>query len=176
MINSLRNHPNKTAGFTLIEIIMSIGILALVSIFVMQMYIKANSLKHMAFDKDYAITTAQTALERYKAYGPNPEDWLPAEGLFKENMHVALTDHPYGYTVECYFDREWASVYNKPAEGYTLRLIVEAEPGPNTAGQLMQTDVTVIRHHPYLLGEESDIVLCNLQSRTYFPFLLPERT
>ena len=174
MTKHLRALKKSQKGFSLIEITMSIGILAIVSIFVMQMYIKAASLKDMAFDKDYALTTAQTALEIYKAHGPEPENWIPSLFLFNEAF-VSWTDDPQSYVVECYYDKYWRPVSSQLIEGYTLRLIMKNDYNLTASGQLTQADVSVIRHHPYLLSNEDHVTLCSLQSSTYFPFLPSER-
>lgn len=175
MQKKLRNLNKSQAGFSLIEIIMSIGILAIVSIFIMQMYIKATSLKEMAFDKDYALSTAQTVLEVYKSRGPEREIWINTEAILNETAVINQLDDPNSYTVEYYYDRNWQPAKDKQDKGYTLRLIIENQTDSVLPGSLTRADVSVIRQHPYLLSYEDNMVLCNLQSSTYFPFLLSER-
>jgi len=176
MQKSLRKLRKSQTGFSLIEIIMSIGILAIMSIFIMQMYIKAASLKEMAFDKDYALSAAQTALEVYKSHGPDPENWLNAGSLFSKEAVVNRINESSNYAVEYYYDKNWQPANDKPAQGYTLRITIETQENIILPGDLIQTEVSVIRIHPYLLSEENNTILCNLHSGSYFPFLLSERT
>jgi prepilin-type N-terminal cleavage/methylation domain-containing protein len=176
MIKYLRKTSNQEQGFTLIEIILSMGILAIVSIFVLQMFIKSHSLKEMAFDKDYALTTAQTVMEHYKASGPNPDELQFLGGFSPVLISYSFSENPYQYTAVCFFDQNWLLVSAPPEKGYTLRFIVKPVAGADRAGQLVETEVSVIRLHPYLLQEGDNILLCSLQGSAYFPVTLSERT
>ncbi len=163
---------NNQAGFTLIEIIMSILILAIVSIFVLQMFIKADILKQKTIDKDFALNTAQSALEHFRNAGSNPNS-LIADFETSPKLLNYIDDN--NYELECYFDKNWQPLLEKSSIGYTLTLRISSDSDPSLVGRLLQAEVVIIRHHPYLLTKEHDVKLCNLHSLVYMNNSSPER-
>lgn len=59
---------NNEDGFTLIEVVLSILILAIVSAIVIQLYITANEVSDHAKQTDWAVTQTSSAVEILEAY------------------------------------------------------------------------------------------------------------
>ncbi|MDR1615551.1 MAG: prepilin-type N-terminal cleavage/methylation domain-containing protein [Syntrophomonadaceae bacterium] len=168
MSKKIRNLKYNQSGFTLVEIIMSIGILAVVSIFVMQMYIKAASLKDMVFDKDYALAAAQTALESYKANGPELSDLLEANFVYKEYARLIPAGAAGNDALKCFFDEQWSPVSSETLKGYTLTLEITPAGNQTSYGRLLKATVSVVRNYPYMLENNDTQLLCSFESLTYF--------
>jgi prepilin-type N-terminal cleavage/methylation domain-containing protein len=168
MSKKIRNLKYSQSGFTLVEIIMSIGILAVVSIFVMQMYIKASSLKEMVFDKDYALAAAQTALEAYKANGPDLNNLLETNFVYQEYAHLFPANDADNDIMRCFFDEQWNPVSSETLKGYTLTLEITPFDNQTAYGQLLKATVSVVRNYPYMLENNDTQLLCNFESLTYF--------
>ncbi|MDR1159519.1 MAG: prepilin-type N-terminal cleavage/methylation domain-containing protein [Syntrophomonadaceae bacterium] len=168
MSKKIRNLKYSQSGFTLVEVIMSIGILAVVSIFVMQMYIKAGSLKEMVFDKDYALAAAQAAVEVYKANGPDLSDLLEANFVYQEYAHLLPADDTDNDIMQCFFDEQWNPVSSETLKGYTLTLEIAPFDNQTPYGRLLKATVSVVRNYPYMLENDDTQLLCSLESLTYF--------
>lgn len=72
-------------GFTLVEMIISVAMLAVVSLFIVQYFISAHNLNEKAADLDQGVWLAQEALEAFKAEPSasafSSGDWRPQEGV-----------------------------------------------------------------------------------------------
>ncbi len=66
-------------GYALVEIIMAIGILAVVSMYFMNMFVLADNTQAHAKDLDAACTLAQTAMETMRAGGPGGTSYFDAD-------------------------------------------------------------------------------------------------
>lgn len=86
-------------GYALVEIIMAIGILALVSLYVIEMFVLAATTQSKARDLDMACLLSQTALEEARA------------GRVE--------------TGERYFSDKWIEVADRRDDGFTLSAALE---------------------------------------------------
>ena len=84
-------------GFALVEIILGIGVLALVGLVVVQMFIAAANTQNKARDLDNAVTEAQSAAEFLRATG---------------EMH------------DRHYDRDWNRAENPDSDGFSLEVTV----------------------------------------------------
>jgi len=84
----------KNGGYALIEIILSIGVLAIVSMTVLQMFTLASDIQKRARDVDMAALEAQTEAE-----------WFHVHGI---------------YAGATYYDDNWNIIFDKVAAKYEM--------------------------------------------------------
>ena len=68
---------NKRNGFTLIEIIISIGIVSFLSVYLLQIFITAKNLNEVTYDLDNAVIVSKSVMESLSAgekIGPDSDD------------------------------------------------------------------------------------------------------
>ncbi len=136
-----------TRGFTLVEIIISIGVLAVVSAFVMQLFIGSSNVQIKARDMDQAAMQAQAALEYYKAYGScdpgrSHGDFLRG-GVYSEEDGA--------FSLQLFYDINWNMKNTQDTEGFTLYL-----DGGRVLRGMRHLTARVIRHRPYTATSERD--------------------
>lgn len=90
----------------MVEIIIAIGVLAVVSMFVLQLYVKASNIERKAHDLDIACVTAQTLMERCKASGRYAAD-------------------------EIYYDANWEQIDTEEQSEYVVTMEVSQVDGLN---------------------------------------------
>ncbi len=110
----------KNSGIALIEIILSIGVLAVVSLIVVQMFTLSSHVQQRAVNTDTASLLAQSAIEAFRLNGIAPSstfygsDWTAAEkdnAAFIMVTEITQADKPdiqnisvSLYEVEAYFE------------------------------------------------------------------------
>lgn len=138
-------------GFSLLEAVISIGVLSLISVFILQMFISAANLNTRAKDSDTAASKAITAIENFKK---NPG--------FDSSITLF------------YYDKEWNGIDTDtasiPADArYCLRLEI-TETDETAYGKLYDVAADVTEISP----GENDRVLASLWSKKYFSGTLAE--
>lgn len=93
----------QTRASSMVEIIIAIGVLAVVSMFVIQLFVKASNIEQKAHDLDIACIEAQTLMEQTKA-----------TGSFRPQIH---------------YDKEWTEVQQKDINGFTISMSIKTD-GP----------------------------------------------
>ena len=68
-MNKAKKAAKSRGGYALIEIILAIGVLAIVSMVVLQMFALASDVQKRATDTDQASLLAQSTVERYRLHG-----------------------------------------------------------------------------------------------------------
>ncbi|MDR0671039.1 MAG: type II secretion system GspH family protein [Oscillospiraceae bacterium] len=144
----MRKFERSQRGFALVEIIIAIGVLAVVSMFILEMFVRAANMSQRARDKDNACFEAQTVLALYRA--------LPAQGgaALSVSGRAAARSAPGVWTL--YYDDAWRPVAAPPDAGFTLTLTSAPGAGAEalSAGVWETLSVTVVRNEPYLLEKQ----------------------
>ncbi|MDR1158787.1 MAG: prepilin-type N-terminal cleavage/methylation domain-containing protein [Oscillospiraceae bacterium] len=159
----MRKYERSQRGFALVEIIIAIGVLAVVSMFILEMFVRAANMSQRARDKDNACFEAQTVLALYRA--------LPVQGraALSVSGRDATRSAPGVWTF--YYDDAWRPVAAPPDAGFTLTLT--AAPGTNaetlTAGAWETLSVTVVKNEPYLLEKQPRGPILTLTTGLYRP-------
>jgi prepilin-type N-terminal cleavage/methylation domain-containing protein len=104
--NKLRNNRR---GFTLVEMIIAIGVIAIFSGLVLQLFITAKNLNKVSGDLDRSTSVAVSVIETFKM-SPDPESFFRND-FFSESD---LTPVNGKLTAVTYFDGQWEKIV--PAE------------------------------------------------------------
>ena len=146
-------------GFTLVEIIVSIGVLAVVSVFVLRMFVQSENTQQKARDMDFAVLEAGSLVEAVKTL-QSPDGilaLLPAA--------AAVSD---GYTAELRYGKDYAALDATAGDArFTMRIFFHRTEGTD-AGALWDIDVEITRNDPYLL-ESGTPIIYTVWSEKYFP-------
>lgn len=130
----------------MVEIIIAIGVLAVVSMFILEMFVRAANMSQRARDKDNACFEAQTVLALYRETPP-----VQGRATLTASGRSAAQPTPGVWTF--YYDDAWRPVAAAPDAGFTLTLT--SAPGADaeafSAGVWEELSVTVTKNDPYLL-------------------------
>lgn len=151
-------------GFTLVEIIVSIGVLAIVSVFVLRMFVQSENTQAKARDADFAVIEVGTAMERVKAL-TSPDAATAAFGATGDGGVLSAA---------IYYDRDRAPAASADGAQYAME-IVFTEDRVTDAGALWGVSVKMVRLSPYIVVggwdmEQADsTVIYEVSSSKYFP-------
>lgn len=138
-------------GFTLVEIVISIGVLAVVSAFVIQLFIGSSNIQIKARDMDQASMQAQAALEYYKTFGGC--DPGRARGDFLRGGFYS--EDGGAFSLRLRYDINWNRTdLQDTDDGFTLYL-----DGGKIEDGMRRLTARVVRHRPYTASSERDIEL-----------------
>ena len=156
----------RRRSYTLLEMTIAIGVLAVVSVFVVRLFALASDIQRKSRDLDAACFGAQTMME--------------AARVRDGNGFAVLTEvwpggvHPAGWTsgaqvYEAYFDRDWRSVPVRDERGFVFRMEVNVSPAGGEA-QWRACTFAAYGLSGTLLEEVRDAPLYTLQAGCYVPY------
>jgi prepilin-type N-terminal cleavage/methylation domain-containing protein len=143
-------HGKQAKGFTLLEVVISIAALALLSIFLLQMFMASSNLNQRAQDSDMALAKTISAIEEVKGWDAIKPDAY-------ENNNAG------GFFIYTFYDRDW-NLLEDNRQGSQFQLTLELSPESASAG-LYAVNATVTD----LTAVEDKAVLSYLHTKKYFP-------
>lgn len=155
-------------GFTLLEVIISVAALALLSVFILQMFITAANLNKRSQDVETAMTRASSEIEFVKSYSSLAE-YLKTGAEASEARYTA--EDGGSVTVTVYYGKDWETVPEGGGALYSLVMTIApeaqtGEPAENAVpGKLYSVRVIV---EEILSGEKSR-TLASVSAKKYFP-------
>ena len=155
-------------GFTLIEVILSIGVLALLSGFILQFFLASNRLNDRSGQVDQANVLAVTVMEAFKAQP------VPAIGADTDPL-LALSQ-PEGEGIVAWYDADWQPAAQGNTAAFVLYAQLSAQSERSTMdtgdgveyGELVQLSVRVETLTPSGTGLLSDPLLVENAVMRYF--------
>ncbi|SMP62878.1 type IV pilus modification PilV family protein [Anoxynatronum buryatiense] len=161
-----RRKRKSQQGFSLLEIIMAVGILSLVSLYLLQIFVTAVRLNHQAADLDESVQLGNSIIQ------------LLDSGLEKERLanqpffqHAQIEQNGQSTSLTMGYDDKWQPVPHdsEPALQPFYKLQVTATEQENTGGRLMTVALAVTRQQPYLLQKEDMPVIYQLETQRFLP-------
>lgn len=147
-------------GFTLVEIIIAIGIIAIISGFVLQIFISAKNLNEKAADLDNSVFISNNLIELFKS--GNSEEAFTASTRFS-NMKV--TNEGGSATIELYYDADWNIINEKEKSSQADFIVV----GTIThVSNLYSLKIKTTKSKPYILSDKRNTLLYTVESSKYF--------
>lgn len=148
-----RKRAYKKAGFSLVEIILSVAVLSVLSIFILEMFATARTLNDHANALDSSVLISETLFERIQASG---------------GLEAALTAGAYtDYTLEkesnqtvatLYYDETWQATAVSEVSGFEVRVIE----------QIIPTQTEPVRYYRVEVQSPPDIIY-EMEMRSYAP-------
>ena len=137
---SFRGTKKNNRGFTLIEIIIAIGIIAIISVFVLQVFITAKTLNQKATDLDNSVFLSNNLIELFRS-GNSREDFI------------------------LYYDSDW-KIINEKSKNNQADFIIS---GTIThASDLYSLKLKTAKLKPYTLSKKNNILLYAVESSKFF--------
>lgn len=163
MTGSTLYYKNRK-GFSLLEIIMAVGLLSLVSVYTLQIYVTAHRLNQQTLDLDESIQIASTVMQLVDG---SSQDELLLHPVF-DHAHVNKSGD--GLEIEQWYNDTWKPVDQEQENDnstavYHLQVNIE----PHQLKELQQVTVNIDRVKPYLMRHEAHTELYRLSSFRYIP-------
>ncbi|MGP1568462.1 MAG: type IV pilus modification PilV family protein [Peptoanaerobacter stomatis] len=138
---------NKNKGFTLAEMIISVAILSVVSIYILQMFLATKNLSIKSYEIDKSLRISKNIIELVSAGQDieNSEDALLSKMRFEYGA--------YKLDFDSNFD-----LANENNKLYTMTMSIKKEDGLN------QIDIEFTRLKPYIMKNESNIQISSVSS------------
>jgi prepilin-type N-terminal cleavage/methylation domain-containing protein len=92
----------NSKGFTLVELIISIGIIAIISSSILQLFITAGNLNRKAYDIDKCVMLSESIIEQFKS-GNTPID-VKSIDIMKKAFYSGDNKN---FKLTLYLDSEW---------------------------------------------------------------------
>lgn len=155
-------------GFTLIEIVITIGILAMASIFILQLFFTARAINQKSNDLTESIMTSISIIETFKS-GAAPEELL-ADQLLKHAV-VEQKEDSIGFYI--YYDDKWNVQQSLNLEPeYILSAAVEPLTDSRTPDHaksgLYRIELTLTKTKPYYVGKAFNEEIYSVAATKYF--------
>jgi prepilin-type N-terminal cleavage/methylation domain-containing protein len=155
-------------GFTLVEVIIAIGVIAIASVIILQLFITAKNLNQKSEDLDKSILASTSIVELIKS-GKAPGD-------IKANPSIeyALIDESNDIiSINMYYDNNWNLIESKDINlCYTLTAVISPASSINTkdnkASRAYAIEVHVVKAKPYPLEKSIDKEIYSLSTIRYF--------
>jgi prepilin-type N-terminal cleavage/methylation domain-containing protein len=148
-------------GFALVEIIIAIGVLALVSIFVLEMFIRSANMSNRAKDKDMACFEAQTVVALCQSDSSRLDEVLRARYL--DAVHQVSP-----HTWEIRYNDIWQPTSSRQDERFKLTLMAADDEEIYSSGVWAQLITTVTQTKAYLM-ETGTREIFRLETGVYQP-------
>ncbi len=147
---------SRKLNMPMLEIIITLGILTIVSVFLMRLFLGANSLETKAKDISKACILAQSAGETIKIEA-SIEDAIKELGL------VLVKEDGNSKVYEKYYDSSWKESVDKKA--YTMTIMVTETPVENT--NLLTADIQITKDKAYAVIKEDEDPLASITCKSY---------
>jgi prepilin-type N-terminal cleavage/methylation domain-containing protein len=155
-------------GFTLVEVIIAIGVIALASVIILQLFITAKNLNQKSTDLDKSILASTSIVELIKS-GEAPDDIKAnpsAEHAFIDESNDIIN-------INMYYDDNWHLIESKDTNlGYTLTAIISPtssiSPKDNKTSKAYAIEIRVIKAKPYPLEKSFNKEIYSLETIRYF--------
>lgn len=147
----------KKMNILMLELICTLGILMIVSVFVMRLFLGANSLETKARDVSKACILAETIADTIKGY-PTVKEALEELKLqqVQDNHLIAV--------YEKYYDGDWRAK-RKPSK-YRVTVVVEQQEMPNNT--YYEVDITIKKEKKYpMIKNDSGCELASVHIVSY---------
>lgn len=137
----------RKSGFTIAEVVISIAVIAIVSLTATFVILSGIRIQKNTRDKFYAVNLCENAVELFQAAVDNPENG-GAEGVFKtvqSNMNALLGIQPEldstgSLSARAILDENWQSTKDTEKEAYRCVLTLEAADGAGLKFTVKVTD------------------------------------
>ena len=153
----MRKTKAKKMNTSMLELICTLGILMIVSVFVMRLFLGANSLETKARDVSKACILAETIADTIKGY-PTVKEALEELKLqqVQDNHLIAV--------YEKYYDGDWRAK-RKPSK-YRVTVVVEQQEMPNNT--YYEVDITIKKEKKYpMIKNDSGCELASVHIVSY---------
>lgn len=153
---NLRSSKN---GFTLVEIIISVAILAFVSIVVLELFLTAVTLNQKASDLDKSVVLAKNAVEIFKAS-------KRVNSYSKQNIGESIL-------VKSYYDSNWNPITKEIAtkQGYEYSLTASVKPSMDSLAKtsnVYDLEVSIWKKNKYLHDKNPKPLIYSLKASKLF--------
>lgn len=148
-------------GFTLVELIISVGTLAIAGTIMIQLFMSAKDMALRSEELDKSVFLANRIVESIKA-----EKWDSAP-LIDMYTQFALR---YDNEIEKigFYDENWVSVQEDSGDkSFEVKLTFKSEDPAEPGKSLYDLNIEVIRLEPYFNGNDEKPVLHSLSTMVY---------
>ena len=145
---------SRKLNMPMLEIVITLGILTIVSVFIMKLFLGANSLETKAKDISKASILAQNIGETIKA-AESTENAIKELGLIEDTKQAG--------TYYQYYDSQW-----KPQEEpgvYSMTVTISEEAYENAV--LVTADIVVSKGKPYPIIKDDKEALAAITCKSY---------
>lgn len=174
MLLNKRNFYKENKGFTLVEMVISVAFLAVISIFLLQLFIAANNLSIKAHDLDKSVTISKQVVETFKTC-KKPADIKTCELL----KNAVIKESENNINIALYYDEDWKTL-DKPDNAtqekaaFLVSSVIKT-PGTGTAAKdkkgIYNIKVQVLKTKQYMLEKKKESEIYALSAVKYFAIM-----
>ena len=152
---------NNRHGFTLVELIISVGTLALIGILTIQFFMSAKDISRRTEELDHSVYLSNCIIEAVKAgfweEAPLSEFKKAADRADKGRIELIA-----------YYDKDWTNVDKDSRSAlFEVDLNMTGQAGFEGASTLYDLSLQVRRLKPYFRGKAPEPILHSLDTKVY---------
>lgn len=163
-VNAVENLKNRH-GFTLVELIISVGTLALIGILTIQFFMSAKDISRRTEELDHSVYLSNCIIEAAKA------------GLWEEmplsQLKKATDQENKGLiSLKAFYDKNWTPVdHDSQSALFEVDLNMDGQAGFAGDSTLYEISLQVRRLKPYYRGKDPEPLLHSLDTEIYIKTL-----
>jgi prepilin-type N-terminal cleavage/methylation domain-containing protein len=155
-------------GFTLVEVIIAIGIMAIASVVILQLFITAKNINQKANDLDKSILASTSIIELFKS-GETPDD-IKTDPYIE---HAKIDESNDIININIYYDDNWNLLESKDGNLYfTLTAVITPISSidliSNKTSKYYKIEVHVVKAKPYPLEKNFEKEIYSVETIRYF--------
>lgn len=154
---------SRSSGMPMLEIIISIGIFTIISVFVLQLFLSANSLECKAKDISKAVIQSESMAEAIKA-SASVEEAIALAGYSMSATQTLESEGQENTEYIIYLNRSWKQV----KEPYYYTMTIHTTKLNSENGVLVEADIAVLKDKAYgFIKEEDTNELCQITTKSF---------
>lgn len=160
--------PLKEKGFTLIEMIVAVALLAVAGTAVASLFMNAQVNNMKARDLDQSTARCSAWIEQIKA---SPEVWINGEPSSQDSLLIKNGQGSY----IAFYDKEWQPILDEKeiSAGAEYTITIDLYEMPDNAG-LWTLEARAVKIKPYFLRNEANTEILKLSTMAeYFMEVTP---
>lgn len=161
---------NTCKGFTILEMIISVAVLSIISVFVLQLFISARNMSDKARHLDWSIQMSKTLMESIKSC-EKPEDLYTLDFLKESSMNKDGRDT----TAIIAFDKDLKFISSKDLEKFQeadFLAILQIKPVDNTTtlqrGTMLRININMVKTKSYVMENTSNTSIYSIEADKFF--------
>ncbi len=152
---------DKRRGFTLVELIISVGTLALGGILIIQLFLSAKDITRRTEELDHSVYLSNCIIETAKV-------GLWEEAPLSEFQRADTGSGNNGIILLAFYDKDWNAVGEGSREAlFRVTLLLAGREGFGVGSTLYDISLQIHRLKPYFRGKEEKPLLHSLDTEIY---------
>lgn len=158
--NLLRLKNNRKKGFSLVELIISVGTLSVAGAFILLFFAYSKDINTRSFDLDNSVYYSNYIIESIKAeiWDDEPTD---------NSLKIESLSQPDGTVKKIYFNKDWEIIETQEDAEYIMEFYLDNKDEIAMGKGLYDLRITVTKKNPYFRSMTVNRTLYTVETKVF---------